>query len=98
MIGSLRAGGFSNATAAHAFLLLDNYIYGFVVQELSITFGTAEETAAQAGAALEGLPVDQYPHLADMAAEHFASPGFDYTQEFEFGLKLILDGLETLRH
>jgi AcrR family transcriptional regulator len=97
VIGSLRAGGFSNAMAAHAFLLLDSYIYGFVVQEMSMSFGTAEETAAQAGATLEALPTDQYPHLADMAAEHFASPGFDYTNEFEFGLDLILDGLATLR-
>ena len=98
VIGSLRAGGFSNAMAAHAFLLLDSYIYGFVIQELSMSFGTAEETAEQAGATLETLPTDQYPHLADMAAEHFASPGFDYTQEFEFGLELILDGLATLRN
>ena len=97
VIGSLRAGGFSNAMAAHAFLLLDSYIYGFVVQELSMSFGTAEETAERAGATLEALPTDQYPHLADMAAEHFASPGFDYTHEFEFGLELILDGLTTLR-
>jgi len=32
-----------------------------------------------------------------MAAEHFASPGFDYSHEFEFGLELVLDGLATLR-
>jgi AcrR family transcriptional regulator len=97
VIGSLRAGGFSNAMAAHAFLLLDSYIYGFVVQELSMSFGTAEEIAEQAGATLEALPADQYPYLADMAAEHFASPGFDYIHEFEFGLELILDGLAKLR-
>ena len=97
VIGSLRVGGFSNAMAAHAFLLLDSFIYGFVVQELSMSFGTAEETAGRAGATLDSLPTDQYPHLADMAAEYFGSPGFDFTLEFEFGLELILDGLAKLR-
>jgi len=29
--------------------------------------------------------------------EHGMKPGYDYKDEFEFGLDLILDGLERLR-
>lgn len=97
VIGSLRSGGFSVAMAAHAFVLLDSYIYGFVVQELRLPFGTATEVAEQAESVLEELPTDEYPHLAEMAQEHAMGPGFDYLHEFEFGLELILDGLEGLR-
>ena len=36
----------------------------------------------------------QYPHLTEFAIEHVLQPGYDYGDEFEFGLDLILDGLE----
>jgi hypothetical protein len=32
-----------------------------------------------------------------MLTEHAMKPGYDYADEFEFGLDLILDGLERLR-
>ncbi len=97
VIGSLRAGGFSVEMTAHAFLLLDSYIYGFVVQETSFPFDTTEETAEPAEAILQTHPADQYPHLAEMATEYVTRPGHNYADEFEFGLDLILDGLETHR-
>ncbi|MEX1037739.1 MAG: TetR/AcrR family transcriptional regulator [Acidimicrobiia bacterium] len=94
VIGSLRGGGFSIELAAHAFWLLDSYIYGFVVQELSLPFPTDEKSASRATA--ETLPLDEYPHLVEMATEHVTSPD-QYAIEFEFGLDLILDGLEKHR-
>jgi AcrR family transcriptional regulator len=97
VIGSLRAGGFSVETAAHAFLLLDSYIYGFVVQETNFPFDTTEETSEPTEAILQTLPAAQYPHLAEMAIEYVTRPGHNYADEFKFGLDLILDGLETHR-
>lgn len=97
VIGSLRAGGFSVETAAHAFLLLDSYIYGFVVQEMSFPVDTSEEAAGSAGTTHQSFTAEQYPHLAEMATEHVTRPGYNYADEFEFGLDLILDGLETHR-
>jgi Tetracyclin repressor-like, C-terminal domain len=35
-----------------------------------------------------------YPHLTELTVEHVLQPGYDYGDEFEFGLDLILDGLE----
>lgn len=97
VIGSLRAGGFSVEKAAHAFLLLDSYIYGFVVQEMNFRFDSSSEVAEPPRAVLNSLPADQYPYLAEMATDYVTSPGHDYADEFAFGLELILDGLETHR-
>jgi AcrR family transcriptional regulator len=97
VIGSLRAGGFSVALAAHAFSALDSYIYGFALQEASLPFESGEETAELAAAILEQMPADEYPHLTELTVEHVLKPGYDYGDEFEFGLDLILDGLERAR-
>jgi hypothetical protein len=40
------------------------------------------------------LPTNDYPYLAEMAIDHAMKPGYDYGDEFEFGLNLILDGLK----
>lgn len=50
--------------------------------------GTAPETI------LSSLQPDEYPHLTELAVEHVLKPGYDYGNEFEFGIDLILDGLE----
>ena len=97
VIGSLRKAGFSIETAAHAFSLLDSYIYGFALQEASLPFDTAEETAEVAETIMSRFPADEYPHLTELTLEHVLQPGYDYGNEFEFGLDMILDGLEQAR-
>ena len=97
VIGSLRRGGFSIEMAAHAFSVLDSYIYGFALQEASLPFDTGEETAELAQMILQQLSPDEYPHLTELTVEHVLQPGYDYGNEFEFGLDLILDGLERAR-
>ena len=96
VIGCLRRAGFPVALTAHAYSILDAYIYGFALQEASLPFGTPEETAEVATQIMDAFPADAYPHLAELAVEHVLRPGYDYGDEFEFGLKLILDGLERL--
>ena len=95
VIGCLRDAGFSIELAAHAFSVLDSYIYGFALQERSLPFPTPEETAELAQDILAGIPADTYPHLAELTTQHVLRPGYDYGDEFEFGLDLILDGLES---
>ena len=97
VIGSLREAGFSIELAAHAFSSLDSSIYGFALQEASLPFDAAEETAEVAEMILSQFPADEYPHLTELTLEHVLQPGYDYGNEFEFGLDLILDGLERLR-
>src|SRR5437764_8781093 len=98
VIGSLRRGGFSIEMTAHAYAVLDSYIYGFALQEASLPFDTAEETADVAQMIFKQLPPDEYPHLTELTVEHVLQPGYDYGDEFEFGLDLILDGLERARN
>ena len=94
VIGTLRAGGFSIELAAHAFSVLDSYVYGFALQERSLPFHTPDETAELAQDILAGFPADAYPHLAELTTQHVLRPGYDHGNEFEFGLDLILDGLD----
>ena len=97
VLGILRNGGFSVELAAHAYSLLDSYIYGFALQEASLPFHTSEETAALAESIMSGFPADAYPHLTELTVEHVLQPGYDYGNEFLFGLELILDGLDRAR-
>src|SRR5687767_12016392 len=55
VIGCLRGAGFSVAMAAHAFSLLDSYVYGFALQEATLPFDTAEQTAELAVMILSSL-------------------------------------------
>ena len=85
------------ALVAHAYSLLDSYIYGFAQQQASLPFSTGDEAAALAAEMVRTLSVDEYPHLAAMALGHVMQPGYDYSDEFRFGIDLILDGLERAR-
>ena len=96
VIGSLRAAGFSIHLAAHAFSVIDSYIYGFAQQQQNLTYTTAEEAAVVAQDILRQLPADTYPYLAEMIIEHALQPDYDYSEEFDFGVDLILGGLEAL--
>ncbi|MBQ1075828.1 TetR/AcrR family transcriptional regulator C-terminal domain-containing protein [Micromonospora sp. C31] len=97
VIGCLRSGGFSIAGAAHALSLLDSYIYGFTLQELSLPFRSPVELEDVAGPILEQIPRDKFPHLTEMIVDRALKPGYAYTEEFGIGLDLILDGLQRQR-
>jgi hypothetical protein len=45
---------------------------------------------------LQGFRAGEYPYLAEMAVEQAMKPSYNYGDEFEFGLDLILDGLKRV--
>ena len=92
----LRQAGFTLVMAAHAVSVIDGYIYGFALQQINLPLQTPEQVAGVGENILRQL-AGEYPHLAEMITEHAMKPGYDYSEEFEFGLDLILDGLERLR-
>lgn len=94
VIGRLRSAGFDVAMAAHAYSLLDSYIYGFALTKINLPFETAEDIGEVATTMLEPFPVNEYPNLVEFLSEHVMRPGYDYGDEFEYGLDLILDALE----
>ena len=97
VLGCLRRAGFSIELTAHAYSLLDSYIYGFALQEATLPFRSGEESAEVAQQMMEHLPADAYPHLTELAVEHVLKSGYDYGKEFEIGLDFILDALERAR-
>ena len=84
--------GCSATTATHAYNLVDSYVLGFALQEVNLPFSNAEELAIVGDELLAQVPADAYPNLVRVGNELLAS-GFDYGNEFEFGLDLILDGI-----
>jgi AcrR family transcriptional regulator len=94
VIGALRRAGFSIELTAHAFSVMDGYIYGFALQEASLPFDSPAEAAEVGQLMATQLTAADHPHLAEFTVEHILQPGYDYGEEFEFGLDLILDGLE----
>jgi len=93
VVGVLRGAGFDTAMVARALMALDSHTYGFTMQELAMPFdaagapSAAEEMAARVFAGA-------YPNLAAMA--ELVMSGAQLL-DFEFGLDLLLDGLERLR-
>ena len=97
VIGNLRAGGFDIAMAAHAYSLLDSHIYGFALTKMNLPFETSDDVAEVAQSMLEPFPADEYPYMVEILTDHVMKPGYDYGEEFEYGLDLILNGLERVR-
>lgn len=92
-IGALRGAGFSVAMTAHAYALLDSYTYGFALQEASLPFKGPEAVADVARPVAQQISAAEYPHLAELTAGHIRQPGYDFGNEFEIGLGVILDAL-----
>lgn len=93
ILGNLRSAGFSIENAAHAFWLLDCYVYGQVIQETNLPFSTSREMTESGRSILEQMTTNEYRHLAEIG-EHAMRTEYSFDNEFEFGLGLILDALE----
>ena len=96
VLGTLRRAGFSVELALHAFSAIDSYIYGFGRQQLNMSAGDGDPQE-MAEAFLSAIPADEFPHLREVITEHALTVGYDEAADFEFGLGLILDGLERAR-
>jgi AcrR family transcriptional regulator len=97
LLGRLRQAGFSANMTHHAYHALDSHILGFTMWEVGYTTGIRQ--LPESGATLRRqLTVDSYPYLAEHMEEHVTESGREGGEgEFEFGLDLILDGLEQIR-
>jgi AcrR family transcriptional regulator len=91
-LGRLREGGFSIDGALDAWHTLDSHIYGFTLQELGLPFDV-EETQQVSADVLQQLPADEFPHVVEVITKIMKT---GRVEDFEFGLDLILDGLERI--
>jgi AcrR family transcriptional regulator len=94
VLGRLRAAGFDVQQTAHAYSLLDSYIYGFALTKANLPFDSPERVGDVAGAMLAPFPVNEYPNLVEFLEAHVLQPVYDYEDEFEFGLDVLLGALD----
>ena len=95
VLGTCRKAGFSVHMAAHAFSLIDSYLYGFVLQEVNLPFDDSSNLEEVVDTMMLPYSADDYPHLVELTTEYILQPGYSYGNEFEYGLDLILESLEA---
>ncbi|TDW54554.1 TetR family transcriptional regulator [Kribbella pratensis] len=98
VIATLRAAGFSLEMTAHAYALIDSYTYGFALQEAGLPFEGPDTVAPVADSIMEQFAAGDYPHLVEMATGYYFKTSYDFADEFDFGLNLILNGLSNSLH
>lgn len=92
VLGRLRHAGFSADMTHHAYHALDSHIVGFTLWVLPY-LKVAREQPELVQDFISRVSVDDLPHLAEHIGVHMSDrPG--ETGEFDFGLELILDGLD----
>jgi len=92
-IATLRAAGFSVELTAHAFALIDSYVFGFALSENALPIHGPDSVADTADSMMRLFDAEAYPSLLEFTMEHIMRPDYDFGEEFEYGLDLILDGL-----
>ncbi len=95
MLKTLREAGLSSELTYHAYHVLESHILGFTMQQLNFPY-EEEELAGMAETFLQQLPADEYPDFVEHVMQHL-EPHEGDEGGFEFGLDLVLDGLERLR-
>jgi AcrR family transcriptional regulator len=97
VLATFRKAGFSSNLTHHAYHAIDSHLTGFTLWQVGMPFRTREELVDLAAGFLRRIPADEFPYIVEHAQEHVAPPDPTEKPEFEFGLDLILDGLERLR-
>jgi len=95
VLGCLRGNGFTVEMTAHAYALIDAFIYGFTLQEATLPATEGQDMTELAESITATFADGAYPHLSEFTVAHVMQPGYDFGDEFQFGLGLILDGLEA---
>ncbi|MBM95561.1 MAG: TetR family transcriptional regulator [Oceanospirillaceae bacterium] len=94
-LGCLVNAGFSIEDADHAMNAINSHIYGFTLQELNHPF-EANEYADAAAHYIDQIPEDAFPYL-NRLANSVINRQYDGIDSFEFGLDILLDGLDRLK-
>jgi AcrR family transcriptional regulator len=92
VLGCFLRGGLSYELTAHAYAVLDSYLYGFALQDAYLPGDGGQDIADLAEDMIETTMAD-YPSLAAFTTQHVIKPGYAFGNSFEFGLDLILDGI-----
>lgn len=91
VIACLRGAGLSVEMTAHALALVDSYVFGFALSEAALPIHGPEAVPEIAESIMQRFATGAYPHLLEFSTEHVMKPGYDFGEEFEFGLGVVLD-------
>jgi AcrR family transcriptional regulator len=97
VLRTLREAGFSADLTHHAYHALESHITGYTLWQVSMPFETRAEMLDMAETVLRDFPADAHPYMFEHIQQHLDPSSPSGRTEFEFGLDLILDGLERLR-
>jgi AcrR family transcriptional regulator len=95
MLACLYGASDDAAWVGRAYATLDSYVFGFVAQEVALPFEPGG-SATFVDEVLGDLTAS-FPYLARYVAERAGAPTYSFADEFEPGLTLILDALDTAR-
>lgn len=89
----LRQQGFGVRAAAHAYAVLDAFVYGYALQESMLTdVGLMDSPDVL----VQGMDLASAPRVAELAALYLDSPEAPFEDSFEIGLEIVLDGVAGL--
>lgn len=99
VLSILNKAGFPTELQYRAFVILDCYVYGYVLQE--VNWPTKEADRKMAVESVKEFVKDgRFPNLMTVVQHagwlNVAPGAKPYDADFEFGLELILDGIEKL--
>jgi AcrR family transcriptional regulator len=94
-LGCMREAGFSYELADRAWNALDSHIYGFTLLEMNFPLDPSEYVGA-ATQFIHLLPQETHPYMRELT-QLVIDGKHRGTQSFEFGLDLLLSGLEQQR-
>ncbi|MEO1057567.1 MAG: TetR/AcrR family transcriptional regulator C-terminal domain-containing protein [Actinomycetota bacterium] len=95
VIGIHRSHDFDLPSTAHSIALTDAYVYGFALQQANLPATGGDEMAELADDVGEQMPPGRYRHLEDFMRDHALVDGYEFGDEFELGLAIVLDGIEA---
>lgn len=94
MLGCFFRGGLSLPLTAHAYAVLDSYVYGFALQQANLPDDVATGDSAATREIAATFSPESHPNLVRFTTEHVLQPGYAFGDSFEYGLDLLLDGFE----
>lgn len=89
----LLSAGFSLAATAHAYAVVDAFVYGFVLQEAMLD---SIDLRGSAPELMKAMNLAEFPRMAQFAAQHVLAQGYAFEDSFEVGLTMMLDGVSAL--
>jgi len=97
VLGCFRRG-LSIQMTAHAYAILDSFLYGFAMEEAMLPGGGAGSEISEAAVSMMQAYSEQYPYLFELATELVLDKAYQFGDSFEFGLDMIIDGLYRAAH